>query len=160
MKTATRQWIGLGVSIVICFVPAAIGSAFTPGSPQGGYAQLAKPVWTPPSWLFGPVWTALYLSMGVAAWLVWRERGFAGAKLALGLFAGQLALNAAWSPVFFGLRNPAAAFAVIVPLWLAIGATTVAFFRAARPAGWLMLPYWLWVSFATALNFAIWRMNP
>ena len=112
-----------------------------------------------PAWVFGPVWTALYLSMAIAAWLVWRRAGWPGGARALGLFAVQLALNAAWSPLFFGLRSPAAGLVDIAALWLAIAATVFAFFRIAPVAGALLVPYWLWVTFATALNAAIWSLN-
>jgi tryptophan-rich sensory protein len=112
-----------------------------------------------PDWIFGPVWTLLYLMMAVSAWLVWRQAGFAGAKLPRALFAVQLALNSLWSVLFFGLQNPGAAAVEIVLLWLAILATTVSFFRQSKVAGWLMVPYLAWVSFASVLNFAIWRLN-
>jgi tryptophan-rich sensory protein len=121
--------------------------------------MLSKPAWNPPAWLFGPVWTVLYLMMAIAAWLVWRKMGFSGAAGAMGIFAVQLALNAAWSPLFFGLRNPAAGLVDIAALWIAVGVTLIAFWRVLPLAAVLLLPYWLWVSFATALNFAIWRRN-
>ena len=105
------------------------------------------------------MWTALYLTMAIAAWLVWRRAGWRGAPGALGLFALQLGLNLAWSPLFFGLRSPGAALFDILALWLAIAATLVAFFRVERVAGALLVPYWLWVTFATALNAAIWTLN-
>jgi tryptophan-rich sensory protein len=98
--------------------------------------------------------------MAISAWLVWRRRGFKGGAAALGIFAFQLALNAAWSPLFFGLRNPLAGLLVIIPLWAAILATMIAFWRISRLAGALLAPYWLRVGFAAALNFAIWRLNP
>jgi tryptophan-rich sensory protein len=109
--------------------------------------------------VFAPVWSALYLLMGVAAWLVWRRGGFAGAPVALGLFVFQLALNALWSYLFFGAHQPGFAFAEIVLLWLVILATMIGFWRITAAAGALMLPYLCWVSFAAALNFAIWRLN-
>lgn len=136
-----------------------LGSIFTAGSVGGWYAALSKPAWTPPSAIFGPVWSALYLLMAVAAWLVWRRGGFAAHPAALGLFAAQLALNAGWSLVFFGLRMPGAAFAEILVLWALILATLIAFRRAAPLAGWLLAPYLVWVTFASALNLAIWRLN-
>jgi len=124
------------------------------------YPDLAKPSFNPPSWVFAPVWTALYLAMGVAAWLVW-QRGLEtpGVRAALAAFLVQLALNGLWSILFFGLRSPALAFAEIVVLWAAIGVTTVLFFRQAAVAGWLMAIYWAWVTFAAVLNFSIWRLN-
>lgn len=138
---------------------AGIGSVFTARSVSDWYAALEKPSWTPPGWIFGPVWTILYIMIALAAWLVWLRRGVPGGRLALGLFAGQLVLNAAWSGLFFGLRMPGAALAELAVLWAAIVATTAAFFRVRPVAGWLMLPYLGWTSFATALNAAIWRMN-
>ncbi len=154
-----KPWIALAGFVAVCFVPAALGALFTSASVATWYPALRKPVWTPPGWLFGPVWTVLYLAMAVAAWIVWRERGLSEAKTAMVFFVLQLALNAAWSPLFFGLRNPAAAFADILMLWLAIAATIIAFWQIKPWAAILLLPYWLWVSFATGLNYAIWRMN-
>lgn len=151
-----RQWLGLGGFLLLTFAAAAIGSQFMPGE---WYARLAKPSWTPPSWLFGPVWTLLYVLMAVAAWLVWKDRGFAGARVALVLYGVQLALNAAWSWLFFGLQRPGLAFAEILVLWIAILATLIAFWRHRALAGALLVPYLAWVSFATALNLAIWRLN-
>jgi tryptophan-rich sensory protein len=145
--------------IAVCLGVAGAGAIFTTNSVSDWYPMLQKPSWTPPSWLFGPVWTLLYLMMAVAAWLVWRKWGLDGVGVALGLFALQLALNAAWSPLFFGLRNPLAGLLDIVPLWVAILATLLSFWKISPIAGLLMVPYWLWVSFATALNFAIWRLN-
>jgi translocator protein len=153
---AGKKWLGLAGFLVLCFGAAAIGSQFMPGE---WYAQLRKPDWNPPNSVFGPVWTILYAMMAVAGWLVWKERGFDGARAALMLFVGQLALNTAWSWLFFGLERADLAFADIVVLWLAILATIVAFWRINRVAGALLIPYLLWVSFAAALNFTIWRMN-
>ena len=121
------KWLGLLVFIVVCFGAAGLGSLLT--TPQLGdwYRQLHKPAFTPPDWLFGPVWTALYLAMAVAAWLVWQRHGWSGAQGALGLFGGQLLLNVVWSGLFFGLRHPGAAFLELVALWWAILATLVAF---------------------------------
>ena len=109
--------------------------------------------------MFGPVWTTLYVMMAVAAWLVWKQAGVRDAAVPLALFGGQLVLNVAWSFIFFGLHQPGWACVEIVVLWLAIVATVVAFFRQSRGAGWLLLPYLAWVSFAAVLNFAIWRLN-
>ena len=128
----------------------------TPNNPTW-YATLAKPTWNPPNWIFGPVWTALYISMAVAAWLVWRKGGLWQWPLAL--FAVQLALNAAWSWLFFGFHMPGAAFVEIVALLAAIVATTIAFWPKSMAAGILMLPYLGWVAFASVLNFTIWRLN-
>ncbi len=153
------QWLGLALFVGASFAAAAVGSLFTTPAIPGWYESLRKPAWTPPNWLFGPVWTLLYLAMGTAAWLVWRERGFAGARLALIVFFAQLVLNALWSILFFGLRSPGAALAEIVFLWAAIFATMAAFWRVSRPAGWLFVPYLWWVTFAMFLNHAIWRLN-
>ena len=159
--------------IALCFGAAALGSMATAPEIGGWYRTLAKPEWTPPDWAFGPVWTTLYLMMAVAAWLVWRAcdgahaasaepavpATSASAAPALTLFVVQLALNVVWSWIFFGMKLPGWAALEIVVLWLAIAATTMLFFRRSPPAGWLMTPYLAWVTYAAALNFAIWRMN-
>lgn len=121
---------------------------------------MEKPAWNPPGWVFAPVWTLLYGLMALAAWLVWRRGGFAANRRALVLFLAQVALNAAWTPIFFGMRLPGLAFAEILLLWAAIGATIGAFRKVDRIAAWLLAPYLAWVSFAAALNFTIWRLNP
>jgi tryptophan-rich sensory protein len=154
-----RIWLGLVAAFVICFSAAGIGGWFTGSSVTGWYASLTRPAWSPPDAVFGPVWTVLYLAMAVAAWLVWRHAGFAGAQMALGLFALQLVLNVAWSAIFFGLRNPAAAFVEIVVLWIALAGTVVAFWRILPVAGVIMVPYLAWVTFAAVLNFAVWSLN-
>ena len=123
------------------------------------YAGRAKPVWNPPGWIFGPVWTVLYALMAVAAWRVWRHGGWARQKKALGLFLLQWALNALWTPLFFGLHRPGWALAEILVLLAAILATLRAFWRVDRPAGLLLLPYAAWVVFALVLNWTIWRIN-
>ncbi len=148
--------LALVVCILICFAAAAIGGIWTSRSVGTWYKEIEKPSWNPPSWVFGPVWTALYLMMGISLWLVWRERAPA---LPLGLFAVQLVLNAAWSGLFFGLRLPGAAFAEIALLWLAIVGTVLTFRPIAPVAAYLLLPYLGWVSFAAVLNFTIWRLN-
>jgi len=153
------QWLALAAFVAVSFAAAGIGSLATTPAIPGWYASLQKPAWTPPNWLFGPVWTLLYLSMAIAAWLVWRERGFQGARLALALFAAQLVLNTLWSILFFGLRSPGAALVEIGVLWAAIFATMLAFWRVSHAAGWLMWPYLLWVTLAGFLNLAIWRLN-
>lgn len=153
----TRQIVGLAAWIAVSFIPAWLGSQAT--NPEW-YSSLDRPSWAPPSYLFGPVWSTLYLLMGIAAWLVWRRHGFRGAGVALGLFLVQLVFNGAWSWIFFGVNRMGLAFAELVALWLLILATMIAFFRVRRAAGWLLLPYLLWVTYAGALNFALWRMNP
>lgn len=143
--------------IVVCLGAAGIGSLLTTQALRPWYANLRKPRWTPPNRLFGPVWTVLYVAMAIAAWLVWRKAGLTAVPMQL--FLLQLLLNVAWSAVFFRLRSPGPAFAEIVVLWFAILATLIEFWRAVPAAGWLLLPYLIWVSYATALNFSIWRLN-
>ncbi len=128
-------------------------------STDGWYQGLQKPSWNPPSWVFGPAWTLLYIMMAVAAWMVWREGGWKTQKRALTLFLVQWLLNALWTPLFFGLHWPGLAFAEIVLLWVAIVLTLVAFWRVKKTAGLLFVPYLAWVSFAAVLNFTIWRLN-
>jgi benzodiazapine receptor len=150
-----RDVLGLIAFLALVAVTAAFGSVYTSLSIPGWYDTLPKPDWTPPAWVFGPVWTTLYLLMAVAAWLVWRPDGFRGARLALTLFVVQLGLNAGWSLLFFGMRAPALALVEIVALWLLILWTTVAFWRHRAVAGALFLPYLAWVAFAGVLNAAI-----
>ena len=154
--TRTRSLAALTLSLAACVGVGLFASLFRPGE---WYQALARPSWTPPDWLFAPVWAVLYVAMAVAAWRVWRRGGLAGARTALALFALQLALNAAWSWVFFGLHRIGLGLADLVLLLLVLLATTVAFFRHDRVAGWLLVPYVAWASFATALNAAIWRLN-
>jgi benzodiazapine receptor len=151
-----KSVIGLVGWLAVSFAAAWIGSRYMPGA---WYASLAKPAWTPPNAIFGPVWSVLYVLMGVAAWLVWRRAGFSGAGTALALFVGQLALNALWSYLFFGLHRLDIAFFDIVVLWVAILVVMVLFWRKDRVPGALMLPYLIWVGFASFLNFALWRLN-
>jgi len=145
------------VCIAACLAAADLGSLLTTPSLRPWYAELRKPAWTPPSWLFAPVWTILFLAMAVAAWLVWRKAGLASAPMRL--FLLQLLLNVGWSALFFRLRSPGAAFVEILVLWLAILATSVEFWKVIPPAGFLLLPYLIWVGYAAALNFSIWRLN-
>jgi len=157
--TPQRPWIGLIVFLVLCFAAAGIGGAVTRPKIDGWYAGLARPAWSPPDGVFGPVWTALYFSMAVAAWLVWRREGWSGARAPLGLFGVQLTLNVLWSFLFFGLERPGLASVEILVLWAAIAATMAAFWFRSKLAGLLLAPYLGWVSFAACLNFAIWRLN-
>lgn len=154
-----KQLIGLVAWLAASFMAAAIGAA---ASVQAGafYAQLVRPEWAPPGSVFGPVWTALYTLMGVAAWLVWRIGGFRAARSALVLFVAQLAVNALWSWLFFGWRLGGLAFAEILLLWVLIAATLAGFWRLRPLAGALLIPYLLWVSFAAALNYSLWQLNP
>jgi tryptophan-rich sensory protein len=154
---ATRQVVALVIFLALTFLAAGIGSLATAPNIATWYATLAKPSWNPPNWVFGPVWTALYITMAVAAWLVWRQGGLW--RLAMALFAVQLALNAAWSWLFFGFHLPGAAFIEVVALLAAIAATTIAFWPRSMAGGILMLPYLGWVAFAAALNFTVWRLN-
>lgn len=157
--TRTRQLAGLLGWLLASFVAAAIGAA---ASVQAAafYGQLAQPSWAPPPAVFGPVWSVLYALMGIAAWLVWREGGFVRRGGVLALFVVQLAVNALWSWLFFAWHRGALAFADILVLWLLIAATIVAFWRVRAWAGVLLLPYLGWVSFAMALNYAVWQLNP
>ena len=148
--------LGLCGWLLACFAAAAIGGLFMPGE---WYASLRKPSWNPPGWIFGPVWTALYTMMAVAAWLVWKRGGFAAQRRLLTLFLVQLALNATWTPLFFGLHWPGVAFFEMLLLWVAIAATIPTFWRVNRVAAWLLVPYLAWVSFAAVLNVTLWRLN-
>ncbi len=156
-KSVGRQISALLGWVLICFAAALLGGVFMPGE---WYGLLKKPIWNPPNWIFGPVWTALYAMMAVAAWLVWKRGGFASQRTALSLFFLQLFFNALWSPLCFGAKNLGFALVDIGFLWLALTATVVAFYRTHRLAGALLLPYLAWVTFATALNFTLWRLNP
>jgi len=154
-----RDWVALLICVGICFTLAASGSVFTASSVKTWYPCLIKPAGTPPPWVFGPVWSLLYLLMAAAAWLVWRQRIQEGAWLALALFMVQLILNGLWSFVFFGLRRPGAALVEIVVLLAAIAMTAMRFAEFSRLAFWLMTPYGAWVLYASYLNFGIWRLN-
>ncbi|MEO6927418.1 MAG: TspO/MBR family protein [Rhodanobacter sp.] len=155
----TQQALGLLGWLVLSFAAAAIGAV---ASMQAApfYRHLAQPAWAPPPWVFGPVWSVLYALMGIAAWLVWREGGWHRRRGVLALFVAQLALNALWTWLFFGWHRGALAFADIVVLWVLIVATMIGFWRMRPLAGALLLPYLCWVSFASALNFAVWQLNP
>lgn len=155
------QWLALAGFLFISYAAGVIGSFSTvAGIRPGWYETLTKPAWTPPSWVFSPVWTVLYTLMGIAAWLVWRTAGsWASARIPLALFVIQLMLNTAWSIVFFGQRDTTGGLMVIILLLFAIIATTVAFFRVNRVAGWLFIPYVLWVTYATTLNAGIVLLN-
>ena len=149
----------LALSLALCFASGAIGSMVTLPAIPGWYASLRKPAWTPPSWLFGPVWSILYAMMGTAAWLVWRRAGLFGSPNAFAAFGVQLALNTAWSFIFFGMRRPMTAFIEIVCLLAAIVWTIVAFANVDALAAVLLAPYLAWVTFAAALTYAIARRN-
>ena len=151
------QVAGLLGWLLVVFVAAAVGAAASVDAPSF-YAQLSKPAWAPPAGVFGPVWTVLYALMGVAAWLVWRSPG--PKRAALTLFGAQLAANALWSWLFFAWHRGALAAVEILVLLALIVAMIVAFWRISRLAALLMVPYLLWVSFASMLTWAVWRSNP
>lgn len=162
-RNSRPNWFMLMLIVGLGFSAGAVGAFFAPGvsaSSTAWYAGLIKPIFTPPNRIFGPVWTGLYLLMGIAAWLVWSERYHRNRGMALSAFFLQLLLNALWAPLFFGLKNPGAGLFVIVTLWLTIVWAIREFFSVNKAAGVLMLPYLLWVSFAVALNLSIWRLNP
>lgn len=149
------------IAIAVCEAAGIIGSIFTtPAIQSGWYAGIAKPALNPPAWVFGPIWTTLYALMGISAFLIW-QKGLdrRDVKIALGIFIGQLALNALWSIIFFGLQSPGGALIEIAFLWLAIFAAVIAFAKISRLAAWLLAPYILWVSFAVYLNYAIWALQ-
>ncbi|RLT27839.1 MAG: tryptophan-rich sensory protein [Chloroflexi bacterium] len=166
MPITRRDAAALGLSILLPNLGGAIGAWFTSNSVNGWYRTLDKPEWNPPPWIFGPVWTALYALMGTAAWLVYRaDRTPSGApasndtKRALAIYAAQLGLNAAWSPIFFGARRIDLALAVILSMLVAITATIRSFYRVRPLAAALLLPYLAWTTFATALNTALYLKN-
>ena len=154
-----RKILGLVVWLAVTFAAAGAGGVASANA-AGFYQSLARPDWAPPPWLFGPVWTVLYLMIGIAAWLVWRDRGFAGARTALSLFLVQLVANALWTWIFFAWQRGALAFAEIIVLWILIVATMLMFWRVRRIAGALFIPYLAWVTFASALTYSIWKLNP
>lgn len=149
------RWLALPVFGLLVAAVAAVGGLAVRDAGDE-YARLARPDWAPPSWLFGPVWTALYVLIAIAGWLVWRRSGWTPA---FWVYGAQLVLNAAWTPLFFGAGRYGLAFGDIVVLWLLIGVTVALFGRISRLAAALLLPYWAWVTFAAALNFSVWRLN-
>ena len=156
---ARHKWLVLGLLLLLVFAVSGLGSLVTLPKIPGWYAGLAKPSFNPPPWLFGPVWTILYVMMAVAAWRVWLTVPGTQRRAALTWFFIQLAFNALWSPVFFGLERPRLALAVIVALLVSLAVTTFKFVAADRVAGWMLAPYLAWVAFATALNGAIVALN-
>jgi benzodiazapine receptor len=156
MNKRTTDLVGLAFWIVLTFGVAAFASQFEPGE---WYQTIAKPSWTPPGWLFGPVWGLLYLAMSVSAWLIWRQRSTVKVSLPLALYLVQLFLNGLWSWLFFGHQMIGTALVDIIVLTLLIALTAMMFFRIRKAAGIMMLAYFLWVSFATSLNLQIWRLN-
>ena len=158
-STRKRDTVGFGIFLALCLAVSAVGGAVTATSVGSWYPSLAKPPFNPPNWIFAPVWTALYFMMALAGWRVWRREGLRRARWALSLYALQLALNLAWSILFFGLRLIGVALLEIVVLLLAILATTVVFWQRDRAAGLLFIPYAGWVGFAAVLNAALWQLN-
>ena len=158
-RSRWNQTLGLAAWLLVTFAAAALG-AFASADAGDFYQRLARPDWAPPARVFGPVWTALYLLMAIAAWLVWRTYGFRRAGPVLVLYIVQLAANALWTWLFFFWRLGGPAFVEILVLWVLIIATMVAFWSHRRLAALLLLPYLAWVSLAAALNFVIWRLNP
>ncbi len=158
-RSVVPDLIGLAAWLVLSFAAAAVGAL---GSRDADifYQQLVRPGWAPPASVFGPVWSGLYLLMGIAAWLVWRQRGSKETRWPLWLFVLQLLANALWSWLFFRWHNGALAFCEILILWVLVVCTAVAFWRARPLAGVLLLPYVVWVTFAAALCLSIWRLNP
>jgi benzodiazapine receptor len=156
-RNAKPNWAVLLLFVGIALGVGSLGILFLPGP---WYAALSKPAWTPPDRWFGPIWTALYLSMGIAAWLVWSERYHRARNVSLLAYAVQLLINALWVPVFFGAKNIGAALFVIVALWLSVAWTLREFSRVKPAAAWLLVPYIAWVTLAVALNLSIWKHNP
>jgi tryptophan-rich sensory protein len=157
--SSKKQALGLLAWLAVCFIVSAIGAVASVQA-RSFYGQLVRPEWSPPGSVFGPVWTALFTLMAIAAWLVWRQGGLRANRGALGLFLVQLGFNALWSWLFFAWKLGAWALADIALLWVLIGLTLVAFWQSNRLAALLLVPYLLWVSFAFALNYAMWQFNP
>ncbi len=162
-RNSRPNWLALAAFVGVGLAAGGVGALFSPALSRASavwYASLVKPPWTPPDQVIGPVWTALYLMMGIAVWIIWGERYHRGRNLALVAFAVQLSLNGLWAPLFFGTQNIGLGLVVIAALWLSL-AWTVREFAAVRiAAACLMLPYFAWVSFTAALNLALWRNNP
>ncbi|HKJ45808.1 MAG TPA: TspO/MBR family protein [Balneolales bacterium] len=151
--------VSLIVAILICFGAAAVGSFFTAKSVSTWYVTLNKPTWNPPGWLFGPVWTILYLMMATSIWLIWSKFTFKDYPVIYSIFSLQLILNVLWSGIFFGLRQPGWAVMDIAVLWLLILLYVLLTWPVSKAASLLFVPYLLWVGFAGVLNFTIWRLN-
>jgi tryptophan-rich sensory protein len=153
------KWLVLAGFLALCLFAGYVGSLLTNQSVKTWYPTLQKPSGTPPDWVFPAVWTTLYIVMAIAAWLVWAEAGWYYAKQPLILFFAQLAMNVAWSAIFFNSRQPGFAFGWIVLLWLAIFSTMIVFYAIKPLAGILLVPYIAWITYASFLNFGIWRLN-
>jgi len=159
VRTRAGDLLGLGGFLVLCLAISAIGGWVTADSVGTWYRTLQKPVFNPPDWVFAPVWILLYLLIALAGWRVWRRVGLSGARAGMVAYSAQLALNLAWSFLFFGGRLIGIALAEILLLLVVIGVNAVLFWRVDRLAGWLLVPYVAWVAFACVLNFALWRLN-
>jgi translocator protein len=159
VRTRAGDLFGLGGFLVLCLAISAIGGRVTADSVGTWYRTLQKPVFNPPDWVFAPVWILLYLLIALAGWRVWRRVGLSGARAGMVAYSAQLALNLAWSFLFFGGRLIGIALAEILLLLVVIGVNAVLFWRVDRLAGWLLVPYVAWVAFACVLNFALWRLN-
>lgn len=157
-RSRPKSSLALAISVLAVVAASAVGGLATSSASQE-YGRLEQPGWAPPSWVFGPVWTVLYLLMAVAAWLVWRTGPSSGSRRALLLYAVQLVLNAAWTPLFFGLGWRGIAFFELSALLLVLIATLVMFWRIDRLAGAMLVPYLVWTAFALSLNFAVWQLN-
>lgn len=155
----TRPWWSLVGFLAVVFVVALVGGQATASSVGSWYAELSKPTWNPPAWIFGPVWSLLYAMMAVVAWRLWRRRASPPHRTALRWWWAQLIANALWSPLFFGLRAPGLALLDIVVLLALLIVVGIRLWHLDRLAGLLWLPYLAWVSFATLLNFTLWRLN-
>lgn len=153
------QVIGLAGWLLLSVATGALGGLASVSAPEF-YDRLVQPTWAPAAWLFGPVWSLLFVLMAIAAWLVWRRHGWSGARPALLLYASQLVANALWSWLFFAWHQGGLAFADVLLLWSLIAATLLRFWTLHRLAALLLAPYLAWVSFAAALNFTLWRLNP
>jgi tryptophan-rich sensory protein len=158
-KEYMKKQYKLIISIVTCQLAGIIGALFTTPAIPTWYATLVKPSFNPPSWLFGPAWTILYILMGISLYLIWTKKTQINKKSALIIFSLQLILNSLWSILFFGLKNPLLAFFEIIAMWLVILATIVKFYPISKKASYLLIPYILWVSFASVLNLFIVRLN-
>jgi len=159
-QSRARDILGILVSVFVCELAGLVGSVFTTPAISTWYASLKKPFFTPPSWVFAPVWVTLYALMGISLYVVWKKDiGRRDVRRAVGLFGIQLALNVLWSVVFFGMQSPLYGLVIIVLLWIALLATTVLFYRISKTAGILLVPYFLWGSFASVLNFSILVLN-
>ena len=153
------DWKKLIICIILCELFGSIGSIFTMPAIGSWYATLVKPEWTPPNWLFGPVWITLFALMGIALYIVWQKSSKKNQKTAISVFGIQFGLNIVWSLLFFGLKNPLAGFVEIIMLWIAILINIIVFYRIDKRAGYVLIPYLVWVTIASVLNYSVWMLN-